>query len=213
MKKAAMLLTTILALAAAGSAAAKGLYVGAKAGVNLGDVSGSDAFPNTKMRTGFLGGGFVGCDLNDQFGVRGEVMFDQKGVKDGLITTVDGDQHPGKASFDYVDVPIVLDAKFPAGDRFGFDLFAGPSFNFLSKSEVSTEDGNEDRKSTSQSFEFGAVVGGGARVNVLSVAIVADVRYDVGATKVYKSSATWPTDMKNRGIGFAAGLEIPLGSR
>ncbi len=205
-----LIVAGVLSLALAGPAAAGAMYAGVKGGVNLGDITGDNAPTNTSMRTGFMGGGFIGGDLAGQFGIRGEVLYTQKGV-DGDIRTKDGDVHPGHARLDYIDVPVLFDAQLPAGDRFGFDVFAGPSFNFNIKSEVETEDGLEDRKDSTKSFEFGAVVGGGLRYALSSVSIIADVRYSLGASTISEDVAGQSVDAKNRGIGFAAGVSIPIG--
>jgi len=202
----------ILAPVLAGPAGAGTMYVGVKGGVNMGDLGGDDAPTHTSMRTGFTGGAFLGSDLNEQFGVRGEVLYVQKGVE-GDITTMDGDVHPGKANVDYIDVPILLDARFPAGDKLGFDVFAGPSFNFNLKSEVTTEDGLEDRKDQTKSFEFGAAIGAGVRYVLSSVSIVADVRYSLGASTLSEDVEGQSVDVKNRGIGVCAGLSFPMGGR
>jgi hypothetical protein len=199
----------------AGGASARTMYAGVEGGASRSDLVGNDAPKNTTMRTAFLGGGFVGCDLNGRFGIRAEVLYTQGGVKSGDITTKDSDVHQGNANIDYVDVPVLLDAKFKAGDRMGFDVLAGPSFNFNTKSEVITEDGLDNRSDQTQNFEFGAVVGAGLRYRLSSLSIIANARYAAGVTNVYQDSAgrAYGPEVRNRSVGIMAGLEIPIGSK
>lgn len=186
-------------------------YAGIKGGVNMADLSAdAEVVDNTSMRNGFSGGAFYGVDVNPQFGVRGEALYVMKGVK-GDITTQDGDVHDGTISVDYIDIPLLFVANLATGDKIGLNLFAGPSFNFNIKSEVSTEDGVEDRKDGTKSFEFGAVIGGGLEYILSSCSIIADVRYSMGASSIVEDVEGQSIDVKNRGIGIMAGLKFGLG--
>lgn len=200
-----------IVLVGATNADAKKMYGGIKGGVNMADLSADeDAIGNTSMRNGFSGGGFLGCDMNPQFGARAEVLYVMKGAK-GDITTMDGDVHEGTVSLDYIDVPVLFVANISGGDKLGFNIFAGPSFNFNLKSEIDTEDGLEDRKDSTKSFEFGAVIGGGFEYMLSSFSLLADVRYSMGASSIVEDVEGLSIDVKNRGIGIMAGLKFGLG--
>jgi len=200
----------VLALVALAAQAEAKMTAGFKGGVNLGDVSGDNAPENTSTRTGIQGGAFLRHGVNEQFGVQGEVLYVQKGVE-GDIETEDGDTHTATYKVDYIDIPLLFVAIFPAGDKLGFNIFGGPSFNFNMTAEADIEGhGTEDIENV-KSFEFGAVIGGGLGYMLSSVSLVVDVRYSMGATSITEEVAGVSADMKNRGIGIMAGVAFPIG--
>ena len=201
-------------LVVAVDADAKKMYAGVKGGVNMADFGGDDAPGNSSTRTGFSGGAFYGIDVNDQFGVRGEVNYVQKGAE-GDVQAEDGDTHDGTYKLDYVEIPVLFLANIPAGDKFAFSIFAGPTFAFNTTAEVEIPSHNEteDLSSIIKSFEFGAAVGGGIEYMLSSFSIIADVRYSLGASTVSDDGSGESIDVKNRGIGIMAGVRFPLGGK
>lgn len=187
-------------------------YAGFKGGVNLGDFSGDDAPDNSSTRTGFSGGAFYGIGINEQFGVRGEVNYVQKG-SEGAVQTEDGDIHDGTYKLDYVEIPLLFVADFPAGDKFAFSIFAGPTFAFNTTAEVEVPAHNATESLDNiKGFEFGAAIGGGIEYMLSSFSIIADLRYSLGASSV-ADDAGESIDIKNTGIGVMAGVKFPLGGK
>lgn len=181
---------------------------GLKAGANFGDFAGDDKPENLTTRNAFQGGGFVQFPISQRLGVRGEILYAQKGAE-GDIVVEDGDTHTALYKLDYVDVPVLFIANFPAGDsKFGFNVFAGPSFNFnISAKAAIEEHGTEDLDNV-EGFELGAVVGAGATYALSKFSLLADVRYAMGIT-------SWSDDVgdtTNSGIGVMGGVMFPIGA-
>jgi hypothetical protein len=186
-------------------------YAGVKGGVNMADFSGDNAPDNSSTRTGFCGGAFYGVGINEQFGVRGELNYIQKGAS-GDVETEDLDIHSGTYKLDYVEIPLLFVAGFPAGEKFEFSLFAGPTFAFNTTAEVEIPAHNETLDLDNvKGFEFGAAIGGGVAYMLSSFSIIADVRYGIGATSIREDVAGQSVDVKNSGIGVMAGVQFPLG--
>lgn len=205
-----LLMTCMMAMLVSGTMARAGTLVGVNGGVDWATIGGSDAPDNVSHRTGFLGGGFVRRDLNEQYGLQVEVLYVQKGFE-GDIHTVDGDVHPGKARLEYVDIPLEFVARFEGTDKIGFHIFAGPSFNFNIKAEAETEDGFENDDGRTKNFEFGAVVGGGVEYRLSSFSILVDGRYSSGVTTFAEDAAGQSVDVQNRYTAVMVGIGIPLG--
>ncbi len=188
-------------------------YAGVKGGVNMGDFGGDDAPDNSSTRTGFSGGAFYGMGINDQFDVRGEVNYVQKGAE-GDVEADDGDIHAGTYKLDYVEIPVLFVANFGAGEKFGFSLFAGPTFAFNTTAEAEIPSHNETVELDNvKGFDFGGAIGGGIKYMLSKFSIVADVRYGIGASSVVEDVAGESVDVKNQGPAFMAGVEFPLGAK
>jgi hypothetical protein len=185
---------------------------GAKGGVNWGDLGGDNAPENTSARAGFQGGAFARCNPTEQFGVQAEILYVQKGAE-GDFLTEDLDIHPATYKLDYIDIPIVFVANFPAGDKLGFNVFGGPSFNFNTGATADVEEHGTIDLNNVKSFEFGAVIGAGLAYELSSMSLIADVRYSLGASPVVDDVGGQSVDAKNRGIGLMAGLSFPLGGK
>lgn len=114
----------LLALAA-GQASAQTFNLGLEAGANFSNFIGSDVSQlgnnanNSKL--GLVGGGFLCLNFGTSFGIRPEILYEQKGAAiSGTSTTTE---------LDYVEVPVLL--KFALGTP-GINpaILLGPSFDF-----------------------------------------------------------------------------------
>src|SRR5512143_4039983 len=124
MKRFLVVLSAVAMVAFAAQANAAGMYGGVKAGVNFADLGGSDAPDNTSMSPGFMGGLFVGKNVNDQFGFRVEGLYTMKGAKaDSANVTV-------KTKLNYIEFPILFVYNISTSETMGFNLFAGPTLGF-----------------------------------------------------------------------------------
>jgi hypothetical protein len=212
MKKQIVIACVIAIMSAAADAGAAGWTGGIKGGVNMADLTGDDGPENTSTRNGLAGGLFARTDLNERFGFQGEVLYIQKGAEGEF--TIPGDDHPHESivKLDYVEVPLLFTATFPAGEKFAFSLFAGPTLGFNMTAEVEVVDHNETEElDTVEDFEFGGAVGGGIEYKLSSVSLLADVRYGVGFTSVVGDVAGQSVDVKNNGIAIMAGLAFGIG--
>lgn len=207
MKRLFMITSAIVLAAFASTASADRITGGLKAGANFGDFAGDDRPENLTTRTAFQGGGFVQCPINQRLGVRGEVLYVQKGAEGDFLTD-DGDIHTALYKLDYIDIPVLFVASFPAGSsKFGFNVFVGPSFNFnLSAKAAVEEHGTLDQDV--RSFEFGAAVGAGATYALEKCSLLADVRYSMGVTSVSDHVG----DITNSDIGVMGGIAFPIGA-
>jgi opacity protein-like surface antigen len=151
---------------------------GAKAGLNLGNLSGNatDAFvdEDTKMRPSFHVGGFAEIKLSDKFAIQPEVLYSVEGAKQD----VDGESEKLIWDLAFVNIPIM--AKYYATEKLSIE--AGPQIGFLTKAELTFDGDNvadlkEDSKSTAFSGNFG--VGYSFTEN-----ISANLRYSLGLSDI-----------------------------
>jgi hypothetical protein len=197
-------------LALASQARADRITAGIEAGGMFADFGGDDAPGNLSTRNAFMGGGFVTYPINVRLGVRGEVLYAQKGAE-GDFFTDDGDIHTALYKLDYVDIPVLFTGNFPAGSsKFVFEVLAGPSFNFnLSARAAVEEHGTVDLENV-KSYELGAVVGIGVAYALEKVSLVADARYSMSVTSFSDDDRF--KDVKNQGVGIMGGVAFPLGA-
>ncbi|HEX5133744.1 MAG TPA: porin family protein [Candidatus Krumholzibacteria bacterium] len=183
-------------------------WAGVKGGINMADLTGDDAPDNTDMRNGFAGGAFFGWGINEQFGIQIEGLYMSKGAKG----TDDSTNVDVTLKLDYIEFPILFAARFPAGDKLAFDIFAGPTLGFNIKSEVEAGGQTADIEDV-KSFEFGATIGAGFYYMLESFSIVADARYGIGASSISEDVGGESVDVKNTGIGIMVGVAFPLGAK
>jgi len=202
----------VILAALASSAFAMDLEFGAKGGLNLGSMWGSDKDSlgtDTSMRTGFLGGAFLGAAVNESFGARLELLYAQRGQK----TTVD--MGPlGSEEFtlklDYVEVALYGVGMVPVNETVDVHVFAGPYVGFLNTAEVANGT-TEDIKDFIKSMDFGIGVGAGLGFAASDMfKIIIEGQYNIGLMSVDDTENE--LTIKNQGIGFTAGVAVPLSS-
>lgn len=206
---------------------------GVKGGVGLGKLTGDTVVgfgENTpdgvlvirgdvsSFRTGFISGGFLTAKIHDQFGVRLELLFVQKGGKGDLDVTLAGSPSgTSKVTFkmDYFEIPLLAVGSFPAGDWAFIDVFGGPAIAFKTGAKVKMEfldQSEEDDISTEvKNTDFGITVGAG--ISILAhekVNVVIDGRWTFGFIKFPDVSPS--KDLKNNSLAFMAGVSFPLHS-
>lgn len=204
MKRILLTLSAVALFATAATANAQGMYGGVKAGANFANVSDVD---NSSTRTGFMGGLFVGKDVNPQFGFRVEGLYVQKGAKFD-VPAIGGGTTEVTAKADYIEFPILFVYNLSNSETMGFNLFAGPTLGF----NVSAKLEDTDVKDDTESFEFGAAIGAGLIKKMAGgKGITLDARYSLGATGTGKEDLPNGDNPKNRGIGIMVGYQIPIG--
>jgi hypothetical protein len=184
-------------------ASALSFGVGPIGGMNFGNASVSN-HDNTNGRQGLALG------LRSEFGVTSpysllvEGMYVQKGARfDVLGVTTRGD-------FDYIEIPVLLKAKFGAMKAHAF-VFAGPSLGINVNATGKYASFSDTFKDQSQSVVFSGDIGGGAAFQVAQYVYVSgDVRYSHGFTNALKNSIGDIDDWKSRDIRAMLGLLFHL---
>jgi hypothetical protein len=156
----------------------------------------------TNFKTGFLLGGNLTYSIRDTYGFTGKLLYAQKGAE--LSST--------KSTLNYVEIPIVARLFFNKQGPFRPNVFAGPSFGFLTG--VKSQTGNGDKvtvdnyKDTFKTFDFGLTGGLGLNYEIApETRILVDFRYTYGLSDVSKSNAS---SVNNQVIGITAGVSFGI---
>lgn len=117
-------------------------------GVNMSNIS-SDDFPDSDAKTGFFAGVGTSFALSENVAVSPYVAYVQKGAE------FDGED----ASYDYIEVPVLLSTSFPMGETTSLGIFGGPQIGF----QINCDEGGFDctEFTNHKSTEFGVLVGTG----------------------------------------------------
>ncbi|HEU5218366.1 MAG TPA: porin family protein [Gemmatimonadales bacterium] len=202
-----ILVGCLLLSSAAFAQSGKGTELGLQAGAAFSKPGGADAEDINATYTGYTFGGFARVGVSRNFAVQPELFFVHKGAKQT------GSGFSATAKLGYVELPVLLMARFPSGTgRITPRVYGGPAVAFkvsCSLSESGTGatlssdcEGEFDAKRTDFSLLFGA----GLDINHFTV----DVRYDLGLIKV--DDATDPADLKNRTFYILAGWRFGKGN-
>jgi len=217
------LVAAIAALIVLGGGAAAGeLSFGAKAGLMVADITEtpSDWAQEKSSKIGFAGGVFANYAFDERFSVQPELLYTQRGVTDNLydgFVAVDL-----TASFDYVELPVLLKYAFPLGGSFKPFICAGPCVAFTLSSELelsaSVLSATVDFSSLTHVTDFLLVAGAGFEVPVGKASLVFDARFTRGFTNVILSGdfevngstrTIEEDDFKNYGFSFTLGYRFP----
>lgn len=105
-------------------------------------------------RTGGAFGVFLRVHTSERFAIQPEILYVMKGTK------LDGELFEGdaadKVTFEnnYLSIPVIAKVYFN-----GFNIQAGPSFDFLLSSKISANGMSEDVKESFKVFDLGLSVG------------------------------------------------------
>jgi hypothetical protein len=175
---------------------------GVSAGANIADMTETTG---ADTRTGAIIGGVLRVRLNAQFAFQPELYYSQKGVTgefDDEGTTIDVE-----LKNDYLEMPLLARwSPLTTGNIRPFAL-GGPS---LAVSLSCEAEGASDGVSASvdcdefadlNTFDLGALVGGGFEFPVGTRAMSVGARYTFGFNEVFDG-----TDSKNRALTFLVGF-------
>ena len=180
------LLITTLALASFSfmNAQEEGIRFGAKAGVNIANLTGDDA-DDLDSKIGFHVGAVVEIPISDVFAFQPELLYSTQGAKfefsDGL------EKLESKAKYNYLNIPLM--AKFYVAE--GFSLQAGPQIGILLSADIERER-SFDVKDETKTIDFGINFGAGYQ---LESGIFFDARYNLGLTTT--DDTDFDGDVKN----------------
>lgn len=197
MKK--ILLTVLIVAGIHVTSHAQGVF-GAKAGINLANVktSGSGMNITPDSRTGIAIGAFARFNVNETFAIQPELLYSGKGAK--LNLSEEGVSAKSTTKLNYLSLPVL--AKFYVNS--GFNLHAGPQFDFLLSAKEdwelsyngNIESGDDDIKDDIKNLDFGFVFGLGYD---FSSGFGLDARYMLGVSELANS----PEDgVKTNSKGF-----------
>ena len=188
MKK--MILSAI-AIFTIGFANAQEVKFGAKAGLNLANISGGGT--DTNVRTSFYVGGLAEFGISDKFFIQPELVYSSQGFINKSNTDF-------SVQLDYLNLPIM--AKYMVAE--GFSLQAGPQIGFLLSAKNKTPEGSSDIKENLSKVDFSLGLGVGYDINEnFNIGF----RYNLGLSKINKESApSGSSDIKNSvfqiGVGY-----------
>ncbi len=177
--------------------------VGPLGGMNFGDavISNHD---QTTMRQGLALGGQLELGVTNPYSLLVEPMYVQKGARFKVLgVTTRGD-------FDYVEIPLLLKAKFGAMKAHAF-VFAGPSLDININTKGTYGPASGTFKDESESIVYAGQAGGGAAFQIMPyVYISGDVRYAMGFSDALKSSIGDVDSWKSRDIRATLGILFHL---
>lgn len=193
-----------LALAVAGAASAasaQGMEIGVKGGLSLAEFSGGDnAFDEAEgSRTAVLAGAFLALPLGGPLFLQPEAQFAQKGSR------YDFDDVDLTLRMDYVEVPLLLKARFGIGVR--PYVFAGPYVGFRLRAQVEGDGGADGRsgepfEDRTKGTDFGVVAGAGVELGSFLV----EARYAHGLAGIAKQDID--DDIDNAVVSVLVGFKF-----
>jgi hypothetical protein len=174
------------------------ISIGAKAGLNLANVSGDDV-DDTDMRIGFHLGGYANIAFSEALSLQPELLYNSVGAK----TTgegITGDDEDVTFKLNYISIPVSLMYSFGA-----FSVHAGPQLSFLASAKTASDDdaldGN-DIKDGYKSTDLGFNLGIGGNFGKLN----ATARYSMGLSSIDDSG--FDADVKNSVIQLSLGYKL-----
>lgn len=171
--------------------AQESLLFGAKAGINLANMT-SDSFAENSTMTGIHLGLLAEIPLSNRFSIQPEVLYSTQGTSADVIMLGSGPKNV-EFKLDYIQLPIL--AKIYLTESISIE--AGPSFNFLVNEEIGGEKTNYG-----SDFEFSGAIGasykfrGGFFAGARYITGFSDALKKENYTDTYKNSAF------QLGIGF-----------
>lgn len=117
-------------------------------GPNLGTIS-SDEFDDAESKIGIFAAVGTSFMLSENVSLSPYLGYVQKGAE------FNGDD----ASYDYIEIPVLLGTSFPVGESMALNVFGGPQFGFQINCDEAGFDCTEF--SNHKGTEFGVILGTG----------------------------------------------------
>ncbi|MBL0144634.1 MAG: PorT family protein [Chitinophagaceae bacterium] len=171
------------AFAVVGFATQAQVKFGAKAGLNLSNLTGDVS--DNKMKIGFNVGGLVNIPVSSQFSVQPELLFSSEGTKFDDGTTSQN------FNLSYINIPVMLQYN----NESGFYAEAGPQLGILASAKTADTDVKEFFNSTN----FGLGLGLGYN---MSNGLGFGARYSLGLGNIAKDSGSDKIKTSNISIGL-----------
>lgn len=174
---------------------------GAKAGLNISNVSGDDAgSPDSKV--GLVLGGLIQYQFAKMFGLQPELLFSMKGASE------EGGGVKSDLSLNYIELPILVKFLIPLEGNKSLvpSLYAGPSIGYNVSADLEQTANNQsqstDISDDVETLDFGLAFGGGIEFPIGNNNLGFDVRYTLGLSSWDNSGAD--ADVKNTAISLNA---------
>ena len=217
----------MLILTLAEPAHGQNFFAGVAGGLHFADLRITIADPTvtdyeTKARTLFGFGGFLGISVDEYLSVQLEPMYVAKG---GILTQ--GAMPEVKIKTSQIDLPLL--ATLSIGEKVRPFLAAGPFASFILDASLSTELAGRvwegDFQQVLKRTEYGVVFGAGVGFAMLNGSAFIECRYALGLTNCNKGGSfdlksdnleagrfsTDPNDeIKTRGVLVMIGYQLPL---
>lgn len=197
------------------------MTIGVMAGVNYATVNQDPESSDVSFgyKVGFIGGAFLGYQVNDWFSIEPQALFSQKGAKvngKGSNSSLEG-----SVRINYIEVPVLAKFWFPvSGSQMRPFVFAGPEVEFKvscsAEGAILAVTGSEDCDKTDneinlKSTDFGVTGGAGIQFMAGGQDVRIDARYTLGLTDINDSSASTDSrTIKNRAFAVTVGLGWPF---
>lgn len=183
------LLFTVVTVLCFMSTQAQEVRFGAKAGLNLANVTGEQ---NTKIKAGLLAGVLAEIKFSDQLALQPEIVYSSQGAK--------SDNSDSTLRLNYLNIPLM--AKFYPMER--LSLQAGPQIGFLMGAKAKTPFSTTDVKDNYKSVDFSLNLGLGYD---FTENIFADARYNIGLSN-FNDVKTNTEKYRNSVIQFSVGYKF-----
>jgi len=174
----------IVAFSIAGT---KAQTFGAKAGLNLANVTG-DVSDNS-MLTAFHVGVVADFEISDEFSFQPELVYSMQGTKISVLGT------DFNVNFNYLNLPLL--AKYEVAE--GISVLAGPQIGFLMTAENDGTDIKDNYKGVDFGFDLGAAY-------ELESGMFFDLRYNIGLSNMVDDNSN--ESLKNAVISFSLGYKF-----
>ena len=201
--------------------------LGVDAGINFANQSlSNNPYGDSKTsRLGFLFGGLAEIGIANIWSIQAEPRYIQKGwkVPDAFsITGPSGPEIIGTADLvyklDYLEIPVLLKAKFGIADFKPF-VFGGPNIGFL-LSAIGEGAGYDvqsqrrislDVKDNYKSVDLSVDLGAGAEYQFSqNICLISDARYSLGFNNLNNKSSSSGDAIKSYGIQILAGVLLSM---
>lgn len=211
-----LILAAMLIVSSSNIQAQTHISVGARAGLNIANLTFDPDLASTvtkSSRTGFKFGGALQVEFAPMFALQVEPMF----ATGGSEISGPGGKITFKASF--IEVPILLKVNVPVAGSVTPYAFLGPNIAFIMSSkelaEITGFPSNEaDIKDQTSSINFSLDFGAGAGFKVAPLTtILLDVRYSLGLANMLNDQGKQSTgynSIKSTGFQIVAGVMFGL---
>lgn len=199
MMKKVLFLVVVMFLSVSTASMAQAKF-GLKAGLNFSnqDWSSEGLSISPDSKAGLVFGGFLNLKLSDDFALQPELLYASKGTKfDGGIFDSPDEM---ELKMNYLSVPVM--AKYYFG---GFNLQAGPTFDFLLSADAESGDEEEDIKDEFKGMDLGLGLGLGYE---LPAGLSIDARYILGLSDISDSEDMEGVEIKNKTFQITVGFSF-----
>lgn len=211
---------------------AQDVRIGTRTGVVQSTLQGELFYPalnfeggqvRTTHQRGIQVGGFVAVSLSDRLAVQAELQYAQKGAAirgewsgtcGSPLALCVRPSLEGTYRTSYVQLPVLLTWRQPLGHGLGLRLLAGPSFDLLVDTKITTsvlqDSALPDNALSPLSNEtFGAVAGVEVQYDVAAAgALVLGARYHPGVTEIDMLNVD--STIRSRAYEFSLGYSFGL---